>query len=317
MPEGLQPILRYALRDGGRRLDPEEAASGPQWTLLDRGAPEARDWLRKESGLSTDLVREMLAEETRPRCEPHEGGTLLILRGVNLNPGAEPEDMISVRIWLEEERLIALRGRRIMALADQYEALEKGEGPARVGQLLTNIIFGLMIRMEPTITQLEEQCDDLEIAVLESQAADLREPLFALRHRLITLRRYIAPQRDALKLLAELNPALFNKEDRHRLRDAIDRVTRYVEVLDATRERTAVIQDELANRMAESANQRVYILSLVAGIFLPLGLVTGLLGINVAGMPGMDTSWAFWAVCLLLVALFLFELWLFRRMKWL
>ena len=317
MPEGLQPILRYALRDGGRRLDPEEAASGPQWTLLDRGAPEARDWLRKESGLSTDLVREMLAEETRPRCEPHEGGTLLILRGVNLNPGADPEDMISVRIWLEEERLIALRGRRIMALADQYEALEKGEGPARVGQLLTNIIFGLMIRMEPTITQLEEQCDDLEIAVLESQAADLREPLFALRHRLITLRRYIAPQRDALKLLAELNPALFNKEDRHRLRDAIDRVTRYVEVLDATRERTAVIQDELANRMAESANQRVYILSLVAGIFLPLGLVTGLLGINVAGMPGMDTSWAFWAVCLLLVALFLFELWLFRRMKWL
>ena len=317
MPEGLQPILRYALRDGGRRLDPEEAASGPQWTLLDRGTPEARDWLRKESGLSTDLVREMLAEETRPRCEPHEGGTLLILRGVNLNPGADPEDMISVRIWLEEERLIALRGRRIMALADQYEALEKGEGPARVGQLLTNIIFGLMIRMEPTITQLEEQCDDLEIAVLESQAADLREPLFALRHRLITLRRYIAPQRDALKLLAELNPALFNKEDRHRLRDAIDRVTRYVEVLDATRERTAVIQDELANRMAESANQRVYILSLVAGIFLPLGLVTGLLGINVAGMPGMDTSWAFWAVCLLLVALFLFELWLFRRMKWL
>ena len=298
---------------------PEEALSGtrPLWVLLDRTASEAQRWLKRESGLSSEIIRELLAEETRPRCEEQEGGMLLILRGVNLNPGAYPEDMISVRIWVEEERLIALRGRRIMALGDQYEALDKGEGPTRVGQLLTQIVLRLLIRMEPTITALEEVCDDLEIDVLESQKQDLREPLYALRHQIITLRRYIAPQRDALKLLAELNPSFLNKEDRHRLRDSIDRVTRYVEALDATRERTTVIQDELSNRLAESANNRIYLMSIVAGIFLPLGLVTGLLGINVSGMPGVETPWAFWAVCGLLVVLLGFELWLFRRMKWL
>ncbi|MEJ2028043.1 MAG: CorA family divalent cation transporter [Limibacillus sp.] len=78
-----------------------------------------------------------------------------------------------------------------------------------------------------------------------------------------------------------------------------------------------MIQDELSNRLAESANSRIYLMSIVAGIFLPLGLVTGLLGINVSGMPGVETPWAFWAVCGLLVVLLGIELWLFRRMRWL
>lgn len=317
-PSGLLPIQGYALENGGREVAAEDfAGTQPLWVLLDRTNSEAQHWLKRDSGLPSDVVQELLAEETRPRCEVHEGGVLLILRGVNLNPGADPEDMISVRIWAEERRVIALRGRRIMALADQYEALKKGEGPTRVGQLVTQIVLRLLIRMEPTITAFEETCDDLEIDVLESQKGDLREPLYALRHKLITLRRYVAPQRDALKLLAELHPAFFNKDDRNRLRDSIDRVTRYVEALDATRERTTVIQDELSNRLAESANSRIYLMSIVAGIFLPLGLVTGLLGINVSGMPGVETPWAFWAVCGLLVVLLGIELWLFRRMRWL
>ncbi len=317
-PSALRPIQGYSLEGGGRVLAAEEvAAHRPAWILLDRTNDEAARWLERESGLGREVVRELLAEETRPRCEEHDNGVLLILRGVNLNPGADPEDMISVRIWVEEGRLIALRGRRIMALADHYEALEKGEGATRVGQLLASIILRLLIRMEPTITELEETCDDLEIDVLETQRQELREPLYALRHKLISLRRYIAPQRDALKLLAEINPAHFNKEDRHQIRDSIDRVTRYVEALDATRDRTTVIQDELSNRLAESANTRIYLMSIVAGIFLPLGLVTGLLGINVSGMPGVETPWAFWAVCGLLVVLLFFEIWLFRRMKWL
>ena len=53
----------------------------------------------------------------------------------------------------------------------------------------------------------------------------------------------------------------------------------------------------------------------VAAIFLPLGLLTGLLGINVGGIPGANTSWAFWAVCGLLGMTTVFQLWLFKRLK--
>jgi len=50
-------------------------------------------------------------------------------------------------------------------------------------------------------------------------------------------------------------------------------------------------------------NRRMYILSLVAAIFLPLGLITGLLGINVGGVPGTTYEWGFWVVSGLLVAI--------------
>ena len=57
------------------------------------------------------------------------------------------------------------------------------------------------------------------------------------------------------------------------------------------------------------------ILAVVAAVFLPLGLLTGLLGINVGGIPGAQTDWAFWAVCGLLGVATVFNLWLYRRMK--
>ena len=75
--------------------------------------------------------------------------------------------------------------------------------------------------------------------------------------------------------------------------------------------------DEIANRLSESMNRTMYALSMVAGVFLPLGFLTGLLGINVGGMPGVDSGSAFWITCALLVLLGIGEVALFRRMKWL
>ena len=64
-------------------------------------------------------------------------------------------------------------------------------------------------------------------------------------------------------------------------------------------------------------NQTMYMLSIVAAIFLPLGFLTGLLGINVGGMPGVDSSNAFWITCSALVVLMGFQFFIFRKLKWL
>lgn len=58
-------------------------------------------------------------------------------------------------------------------------------------------------------------------------------------------------------------------------------------------------------------------LSIVAGIFLPLSFVTGLLGINVGSIPGGDTPFGFPTVGLLLIAVGLMEYLVFRRLRWL
>jgi zinc transporter len=104
--------------------------------------------------------------------------------------------------------------------------------------------------------------------------------------------------------------------ERMRLREIADRTTRYVEDLDAIRDRAIVTQEELTNRLTEQMNKTMYILSIVAGIFLPLGLLTGLLGINLGGIPGADCPFAFTLFCVLLLAVASFQIWLFKRKKW-
>ena len=89
------------------------------------------------------------------------------------------------------------------------------------------------------------------------------------------------------------------------------------EDLEAVRERAAVSQEELLSRLSEQLNQRMYVLSIVAAVFLPLGFLTGLLGINVGGIPGADNAQAFWIFSGLLLIAVVIQLLVFRWKKWL
>jgi zinc transporter len=64
-------------------------------------------------------------------------------------------------------------------------------------------------------------------------------------------------------------------------------------------------QASMASTVSEQMNERMYVLSIVAAIFLPLGLFTGLMGINVGGMPGVEDGAAFWVVVGMCVGLML------------
>jgi zinc transporter len=92
---------------------------------------------------------------------------------------------------------------------------------------------------------------------------------------------------------------------------------RIVEELDASYDRLGVLQDHLDGQIAERQNAASYVLSVVAAIFLPLGFLTGLFGVNVGGMPGMNSSIAFAILCISMVAIGALLWYLFRRIKWL
>lgn len=306
---------------GGAR---REAATGEPaagdaviWAHLQRDSAAAAQWLAAER--VPRLVRQALtAEETRPRCTPLEGGLLLILRGVNLNPDADPEDMVSIRLWTDGRRILTVWLRRLLAVSDLDQLLAEGRGPKDVGEFLTLLSDRLVARMEPVIAEIDDRIDALEDEVIERHDPALRERLAAVRRQAIVLRRYFAPQREALLRLttdADAAPWL-QPRDRHALREVADRITRYVEDLDAGRERAGVVHDQLANHLSDELNRGMYILSVIAAVFLPLGFLTGLLGINVGGLPGVETPWAFAVVCLILAVLAGLEVWLLRHLKW-
>lgn len=330
MSETSQLICAYLLdgKGGGtsvewadvNRWTPDGA---PIWIHLDGTHGLTETWLRENGDLSSFVVDGLLASETRPRCDWFDDGLLLILRGVNLNPGAVPEDMVSIRIWVDKNRVISTRLRPLMAVQDIREQLSAGKGPLSTGHLVARLAARLTERMGPVIDELGDQLTDLEEQLVGVDGGEqpnlrgVRYTLVRLRRVAISLRRYIAPQRDALNRLSQMEESWLDRRVRGRLRETVDRVTRITEELDEVRERSAVIQDELMNRLSQRMERTMYVLTVVATIMLPLGFLTGLLGINVGGIPGADIGWAFWAVCGALTALVALEVWLFRRLKWL
>ncbi len=292
-------------------------AEASVWLHFDRKSPETSAWLRERSGLDHLVADDLLIESTRPRVAPVDGGVLLTLRGVNLNPGADPEDMISIRMWTDGRRLVSLQGPRLMAIEALLQRLRSGEGPASVGELIIGVISGLIARMEPVIQEINAVIDQLEDRVIDPHRTVERLELITIRQRVITLHRYLTPQAAALKQLADLEFPLLGEHLHEQLVQQINLAIRYVEDLDAAKGRAVVIQDELANQLADRANQRMYAVTIIAAIFLPLGLVSGLLGMNVGGVPMATFGLGFAVVCAACLFFGVAGFWWLRRSDWL
>ncbi len=196
------------------------------------------------------------------------------------------------------------------------EVLE-GRKISAPGVLVARIAARLTERMTPFVEQIEDRVDAVEDEILTGAGDGVRARLADARHDAVLVRRFIAPQRDAVTRLAQDESPLFDGTTRIDLREIADQVTRLTEEIDATRERAMVLQDQLTDQRAEEMNRNMMVLSIVAAIFLPLGFLTGLFGINVGGMPGVDDPVAFWMVVLACGVIGLGLIVIFRLMKWL
>lgn len=287
------------------------------WIHLDANEPDCRDWLLANLKLPDELIVDaLLAEETRPRILSYDEGIMVILRGVNLNDNSHPEDMVSVRMWIYGNNIISVRWRRLKAVIDIRERMENGRGPKSAGDFLTALIGRLFERMEPVLQNLDDELDALEERVMEAPDAEYRHAITVVRKQSILFKRYIAPQRDVIASLRNAEVIWLDPGHKRKLMEALDRVTRYIEDLDASRERGQIIKDELANALSDRMNRNLYMLSVVAAIFLPLGFLTGLLGINVGGVPGTDMADAFLIFCAILIGVVIGQVMLFKRLKW-
>lgn len=290
---------------------------GARWHHLRADVPGAHKYL-SQLGLDNWLVDALTAPETRPRSLSHEGGTLLVLRGVNANPGSDPEDMVSLRLWFSKELVITVRrkGRRLLSIQDVREMVDSGKGPKSAGGFVAALCERLTDRIGDFVDSIDESLSQFEA---DSMAADSpvlnRLMLAGTRREVAAVRRYLAPQRDALEAVVRTRTTL-SDDDAYVVRDQADRMVRYVEDLDLARERALVLQEELQNRIAEQQNSRMYVLSMVSAIFLPLSFLTGVFGMNIGGIPGIENINAFWWMIGAFVVLTLIMLTYMRRRDW-
>jgi zinc transporter len=285
------------------------------WLHVDGREPEARAWIEAREDIPSLTRSALLATETRPRCDLIAQGALINLRGPGTTPDDDPDALVSVRFWAEPGRVISVSFRTSEALEPVVDRFLAGK-LRDPGDLLTCWADAITETLDPDVTELGDSLDEIEPKMETGHPYTLRRKVSQIRGLAIAYRRFVVPQRLALQSLALAEVDWLESEDRLHLREAADRVARMAEELEAVRERSALIHEELTDLRAEQMDTRSLIISIVALIFLPLTFLTGLLGMNVDGIPYAHQPWAFWGVVGICVVLSLGVLGWFLRHSW-
>ena len=302
-----------------RTLDVDEAVTyqGPGflWVHLEGRDLDDLARLRTGSDIPDVAASAMIATETRPRCDRIDEGAIVNLRG----PGdLDPDDsdrLVSIRLWVTHNRVLSLSRRRLSSIGQVVGKMEAGKLHDS-GDVVAAFAWAISTELDPEVAGLSDRLDEVESDLEPANVYRLRRVVTAVRSEAISFRRFIAPDRDALRTLVELDFDWLAEDDRLHIVEAADRFARMAEELEAVRERAALLHEQMTDLRAEQIDQRALYISVVAFIFLPLTFITGLLGMNVEGIPYAHSAWSFWGVVGFCVLLALAVLAWFIRRQW-
>lgn len=267
---------------------------GLTWVHLDATNPQAHNWIRKEVDYLDHLIIDALtAEETSPRVTEFTDGLLIILRGVNLSHDDDPEEMVSVRVWIDSNRIITLQRRDMKAIFDVKNHIEQGRTIKTSAEFLYNLIYQIITVTLPFIYDLGDQMDILEEKLLTTHDTSFRKQVLEIRRKATISKRYLAPQKEAIAKLRICQYDWIDDWSKRHFQENFDQMNVMVEEIDEVRDRSHILSDELFNALTEKLNKSMYGLSLVASIFIPLTFFTSIFSVNIAGLPGLNNDSAF------------------------
>ncbi len=319
-------LFSYSFDEEGKatKLKNNEVAvelenQGLSWVHLDGNNHSSERWLKqKVSYLDHLIIDALFAEETRPRIIEFDAGMLVILRGISTHNGQiENEDMASIRLWIDESRIVSIQKRNFTSAFNLAKHLENGHKIKNSGEFLYNFIYEILNSTTEIITNLNEKLDVIEEKVSSANHDNsLRESVTLIRKQSAVFKRYMLPQKEVISSLKAKQKKWINFWAIRHFQENYDQVNHIIEELDEAKERSQIIHDEISNAIADKLNKSMFKISLIASIFMPLSFVTGLFGMNVGGIPGEHNPVGFYAVVYFLTIAFVVFFFSLRKKSW-
>lgn len=309
-----------------RKLDRKGSANPVSWKDLPKEFPEddtywlhfdyenqaVQQWICSLPQMDEALTEYLLHDDSRPGVLNHGDQLLLALRAINFNDNQDPEDLISIRCYITPKLIITLRRRKVHLLQTIRDKLDKGTGIKDSNDFIQKLLGLLINEIGKHTAKVDDRITNEEL----SEDEQSYERLIETQKELLHLSRFLHPQKTTLQQLSKLRPSWFREDLVLGTHTLSELHIRYVEDLDFCLERTRVMKDELNAERSETMNQRLYLLALVSVIFLPLTVITGLLGVNLAGIPYANHYLAFFGLCLLMALITALILFVLRKNKW-
>jgi magnesium transporter len=291
------------------------------WVWVDISSPTAED-AKMLSGVFKfhDLaVEDALSEIHHPKVESYGDYLYLILHGIDFREAEHCFKTQDVDFFLGEQFLVTVHPGHSRTLGHVRDVCARndralGEGPVA---LMHRIVDAMVDHYRPEIDKLSERLDRLEDEVFENANPQFAKRILDFKADVSSLRRVVLPQRDALNRLARREFPIISEQMAYRFRDVQDHLVRLVDEAVFFQDRVSTLLDAHLSLVSNRLNAVMKVLTIIATIFMPLTVLTGMWGMNVP-LPhfpgGADVQ--FWWVLVLMLLLGAVMLWYFRKQRW-
>ena len=273
------------------------------WLHFNLSEARARRWLL-ESAFLPAALRELLHEhDDNHRIELlDDGGLLLVMSDFTFDDASDPSEVAALWCFASAHALITARMQPLKSVDDLRLQIRNGAAAISGVDLVTQLFDLRTARVRQLAQGMADRLDDIEDEVLAGNIKEQREQLGRTRRLCARLRRQFVPERADLHKFLFRPAAALAEADREALQSSADTLGFAIEEVAELYERAKLLQEELASRLAENTGRNLYVLSVLTAVLLPMTLVTGIFGMNVAGLPGMHAAGSFWRVMLVVIA---------------
>jgi zinc transporter len=286
----LRPSLSPGSNDGA-------APKGDTWIDIDVAHGEGQQWLSNQSGLDEQIISRLLEPAPANYWRRLGQGVHLHVKASVPGSGTSTIAPVDLGFWLEPGRIITVRQGPVHALERAAEACATGAGPGSSWELIVFVLSEGLSLVEQTLSDLAATIDQLEDEALSAGGDPPTRRVAELQKRLIYARRLRAPLLNIVSFISAQPDSILDRGLRDQFEEIANVLAQHHELLSLTIDRAGALQVQIRYQIADSMNAATYRFTWVATVFLPLSFLTGLLGINVAGIPGDHDPVAFWLVC--------------------
>lgn len=264
-------------------------------------------------------VEDAMSALQYPKIEPYDGYLYVVLHGIDFRKAEHGFATHDVDFFLGRNFLVTVHdgySRSIAALREHCLRNHNLLGEGAVA-LFHRIVDAMVDHYRPEVEKLEETLDEMEEEVLSQENPTVTRDILGQKRDVASLRRVVTPQRDVIGRLSRREFVDISSEMALRFRDVYDHLVRLNDEVYVFQDRISGILDAHLTSVSNRLNQVMKLLTVLTTVFMPLTLISGLWGMNIAlpdfpGGPAMQ----FWWVVGLMVVVVGSMLAVFRRMRW-
>jgi magnesium transporter len=304
------------------RVDPAWLRPGSGvwvWVDLNRPSPEESRVLIDTFHFHQLAVEDALSALHHPKIESYGDYLYLILHGIDFRASEHRFRTQDVDFFIGAQFLVTVHPGVSRSLGKVGGACARdsrilGDGP---GMLLYRIVDTMVDNYRPEVDKLAQRLDELEDEVFVRPNPQLSRRILDFKKDIASLRRVVMPQRDAVGRLARREFSLISEPLAYGFRDVHDHLVRLSDEAMFFQDRISSILDAHLAAVSNQLNQVMKVLTIIATLFMPLTVFTGMYGMNVPlpHLPGGDKA-QFWWIFGIMLAISAAMVFYFRRKRW-